>query len=132
MRTLRVLLLKKTESLEMINYELDTFLYRSSHNLKRPLTSIRGLANIAEITLSDEAIDLFEKVVLTTQDMEKMLDKLSMMNHINQPANYGELKFKNLIGTLSAHFAAEIEQGQIKFKTKVEKDLAFNSFPHGH
>jgi hypothetical protein len=62
---------EKTVSLKMLNKELDTFLYRSSHNLKRPLTSIRGIANIASMTLNTEANDLFDKILSTTTDMEK-------------------------------------------------------------
>jgi len=120
---------EKTESLEMINNELDTFLYRSSHNLRRPLTSIRGLASIAEITLGSEAISLFDKVVLTTKEMEKMLDKLTMMNHINQPVNFGQIDINKSIENLKSQFAETISANNISFKTSIQDNIAFNSFP---
>ena len=120
---------EKTESLELINNELDTFLYRSSHNLRRPLTSIRGLASIAEITLSSEAISLFDKVVLTTKEMEKMLDKLTMMNHINQPVNFGEINFKDITDNLTAQFEQTIAANSIIFNTTIQEDIQFRSFP---
>ncbi len=39
-------LLRKNNELVKINAELDTFVYSVSHNLRSPLTSIRGLANL--------------------------------------------------------------------------------------
>ena len=127
--TLEDLVAEKTESLELINKELDTFLYRSSHNLRRPLTSIRGLASIAEITLGGEAISLFDKVVLTTKEMEKMLDKLTMMNHINQPVNFSQINFNEIIEKLNNQFAATIEENNIDYSVEIQEGIEFNSFP---
>ena len=120
---------EKTESLELINNELDTFLYRSSHNLKRPLTSIRGLASIAEITLGSEANSLFDKVVQTTTEMEKMLDKLTMINHINQPVNFGAININGIVETLKSQYGQTIEENQISFKTNIQESIQFKSFP---
>lgn len=127
--SLEDLVAEKTESLELINKDLDTFLYRSSHNLKRPLTSIRGLASIAEITLESEAIALFDKVVLTTKEMEKMLDKLSMMNHINQPVNFSPINFSEIMDKLNKQFNEAIEANNITFTTDIQENIEFNSFP---
>ena len=123
------LVAEKTHSLELINAELDTFLYRSSHNLKRPLTSIRGLASIAEVSLSREAIGLFNKVVTTTAEMEKMLDKLTMMNHINQPVNFGLLDIESIIEKLELQYKEIIEENNITFKVNVEDGIKFRSYP---
>jgi light-regulated signal transduction histidine kinase (bacteriophytochrome) len=79
------LVAQKTASLAKTNQELDTFLYRFSHNLRRPLTSLDELANVARLTLGEEGIRLFERVTGITSEMEKMINKLSMMNFIHQP-----------------------------------------------
>jgi signal transduction histidine kinase len=41
-------LVKKNEELKVLNEELDTFVYRSSHDLRAPLTSVLGLSSLIE------------------------------------------------------------------------------------
>jgi signal transduction histidine kinase len=41
-------LLRKNEELKILNEELDTFVYRSSHDLRAPLTSVLGLTSVIE------------------------------------------------------------------------------------
>ena len=99
------LVAEKTASLEKINYELDTFLYRSSHNLRRPITTIKGLANVAAISLDEAGITLFDKVVKTSSEMEIMIDKLSMMNYINQPSDLGKINFDEIFEKIKSKYA---------------------------
>lgn len=123
------LVAKKTISLEIINKELDTFLYRSSHNLRRPLTSIRGLANIAKISLNDEGIGLFDKVVFTIKNMENLLDKLAVMNHINEPKKFSTIDLVQMTANLRSRFSDEIEQINIQYHTTIPDDIEFKSYP---
>lgn len=123
------LVAEKTKSLELINKELDTFLYRSSHNLKRPLSSMRGLANIAEMTLSSHGIDLFDKVVSNAREMEKMLDKLTMMSYINQPSDFGDIDFKQTKSDILSKFSSQIEANNILLSISIQKDTHFKSYP---
>lgn len=121
---------KKTKSLERINNELDTFIYRSSHNLRRPLTSIMGLANVAKISLNEEGVSLFEKVVLTIKNMENMLDKLTMMSHLNLPTDFDILDLKQITDKLRSKLSNEIEQVNILFNVTIPKDIQFKSYPN--
>ncbi len=121
---------EKTNSLELINHELDTFMYRSSHNLRRPLTSIRGLAQIADITLNGEAVKLFDKVKTTTEEMEKMLFKLTMMRYINQPSDFNFINFKEIAEEINQTFSSEIEQGAINYNFIIADGISFKSYPH--
>jgi signal transduction histidine kinase len=50
------LLLKKNTELRKINLELDQFAYRTSHDLKAPITSLKGLIGVAELSTSHEEI----------------------------------------------------------------------------
>lgn len=122
------LVAEKTESLAEINEELDTFLYRSSHNLRRPLTSIKGLASVAEMSLKDD-LGLFDKVLQTSIEMEKMVDKLSMMNHINKPTDLQIIDIEGIFANAEAKFAEQIETSKITIDRKIQKKLEFNSFP---
>lgn len=48
--------IKTAERLKVINSELDTFVYRASHDLKGPLASLMGLINIAGMELSENQV----------------------------------------------------------------------------
>jgi PAS domain S-box-containing protein len=48
--------IKTAEQLKRINSELDTFVYRASHDLKGPLASLNGLINIAGMELGENAV----------------------------------------------------------------------------
>ncbi len=120
---------EKTASLEKINYELDTFLYRSSHNLRRPITSIQGLANVAAISLDEEGISLFEKVTKTSSEMELMIDKLGMMNYINQPTDFGLINFEEIYEKVKSKYAQQIEKSNIEIDCNCKKGLNFKSYP---
>lgn len=50
------LLLRKNTELRKINLELDQFAYRTSHDLKAPVTSLKGLISVAELSSSREEI----------------------------------------------------------------------------
>lgn len=120
---------EKTVSLELINNELETFLYHSSHNLRRPLTSIRGLTNIAKFTPNGEANLLFENIELTAKAMEKMVDKLTTMSHINQPVNFGDIDIAEIIEDLKLKFAVQIEALNIAFSISFQPGVQFRSYP---
>ena len=68
----------RTERLRKINQELDTYLYRASHDVRRPILTILGLVNIASLTTDRERIEIFSAIQKTANEMDKMLKKLQM------------------------------------------------------
>jgi signal transduction histidine kinase len=50
------LLVQKNNELKKTNMELDEFAYRTSHDLKAPITSLKGLIRIAQLSGSQEEI----------------------------------------------------------------------------
>ncbi|MDN5204843.1 ATP-binding protein [Fulvivirgaceae bacterium BMA10] len=123
------LVAQKTESLRATNEELDTFLYKSSHDLKRPLTSIIGLSNIAKLTLDNKSWELFEKTSQTAIDMDRMLQKLMMVSQINHPSDYSNVDFNTQIQKVKQHFHDFIEKHKISFNFKVSKESSIDSIP---
>ncbi|MCX2746116.1 sensor histidine kinase [Mangrovivirga sp. M17] len=74
---------ERTKELEKANNELDTFLYRASHDLRRPLTSIQGLCSIALGNLSSEELHQLLKMMRETAGtMDNMLKKLISISEI--------------------------------------------------
>jgi signal transduction histidine kinase len=68
----------RTERLRKINKELDTYLYRASHDVRRPILTILGLVQIASLTNESERIVIFNAIQKTANEMDKMLKKLQM------------------------------------------------------
>lgn len=50
-------------SLKKANIELDTFLYRSSHDLRAPLTTISGIISMIKLTNDQKKIDEFHAAI---------------------------------------------------------------------
>ncbi|MDH5380220.1 MAG: PAS domain S-box protein, partial [Cyclobacteriaceae bacterium] len=81
-RTLELQQLNK--NLATSNFELDTFLYRSSHNLMGPVARFEGLINllgIPEGTIDKEIV--VEKFRQNTDEMKKMITKLTDVSRIS-------------------------------------------------
>ncbi len=76
------MLRESNELLRQTNYELDLFLYRSSHNLKGPVARIEGLINLIKTADGPEAAQQYIALLeQETQAMERLLDQL-MQYHI--------------------------------------------------
>lgn len=126
---LELLVAKRTKSLLKVNNELDTFLYKSSHDLKRPLTTILGLANVAKITLNKEANELFEKTRQTANEMNKLLLKLLTISQINNPLEFSPINFKKIIDVLNKEFKDIIKEKGINVTYNIDGNIKFHSHP---
>ena len=66
------------------NKELDTFIYRSSHDLKGPISRLVGLVNLARMEQDQASIYRnLDLIQFTANKMGKMLDKLMNVHAIN-------------------------------------------------
>ena len=73
------------ENLNFIDKQLNTFIYKSSHDLKGPLCSIMGLANLAKKEVQDPlSLKLFEMVEGRTQKLDDILKGLIDMMTIKE------------------------------------------------
>jgi signal transduction histidine kinase len=83
---------ERTHELEKTMEELDTFLYRSSHDMRRPLSTLLGLENIAKIEVKEESgLKLFHMVAETALQMDRMLLKMQMAHELDQMEDNTEL-----------------------------------------
>jgi signal transduction histidine kinase len=124
------LVAERTKLLEDANKELDTFLYRASHDLRSPVCSIIGLCNIALHMSDGESKDLVQKVVLTTGIMDKLLKKLSIISEINQPTNFSPITLAQLTDSVRQNFDKTIVDQNIKLTINCPADLVIYSYPN--
>jgi signal transduction histidine kinase len=127
---LESLVAERTKLLEEANRELDTFLYRASHDLRSPVCSIIGLCNIALHMSHGESKELVERVVLTTTTMDKLLKKLSIISEINQPTNLSSITMLDLVENVRDYFAKTIQEQNINFTIDCPADLVMYSYPN--
>jgi signal transduction histidine kinase/tetratricopeptide (TPR) repeat protein len=101
-------IMAQAEALKILNEELDQFVYRSSHDLKAPLTSVLGLINILKINIKDE------NVLMYLDKIEKSINKLMLVLH--DLTNY------------SRNSRLQIEHKKINFNellSKVKEELSY-------
>lgn len=124
------IVLERTKLLAEAHRELDTFLYRASHDLRSPVCSIIGLCNIA-LHLSDgETKELVKKVASTTEGMDKLLKKLSIISETNQPTNYSSITLLDIVEDVQYKLTNTIKKTGIEFHADCPTDLTFYSYPN--
>lgn len=109
---------RQTKELKAINKELDLFLYRSSHDLRRPLTTLMGLSEVARVNSDPSlALDLLEKVDFTAHQMDKMLTKLRMVSDINGDSiEFDNVKLRKIIQHQQRSFQKELKSLHIDIR----------------
>ncbi len=119
----------RTEQLNQALRELDIFIYRASHDFRRPLTTLMGISQVADMTLTDpDSLELFEKVTLTAKNMDKMLVKLMMVCDINdQNLEYERVKFQPIIRNIQKRLSEKIEKYNIRVTCEIQESMHFVS-----
>jgi signal transduction histidine kinase len=121
----------RTMALAVANKELDTFLYRSSHDIRRPITTLLGLDQVARHVLKDrQATLLFDKVVETARNMDNMLFKMQMIYELNKPAP--DLEPANLSALLKDvvdSFRGDFERYGISYHLHIPEEISLLSSP---
>jgi signal transduction histidine kinase/Tfp pilus assembly protein PilF len=72
------------EALIQVNHELDNFIYRTSHDIRGPLVTLKGVCNVALLDVKDElALDYLKKLDATSGKLNVILTRLLIVNKIN-------------------------------------------------
>jgi len=115
-------LLDTNEQLVKVNDELDNFIYKTSHDIRGPLASLKGMVNLAIMDVKDEkALGYLGKLDLTAEKLNMILTRLLIVNRIN----HAELKpeaihFEPIIQEI---LTLEVKKG-IPPKIKVDYEVA--------
>jgi len=130
-RNLEEKVAERTSQLRKAYVELDTFFYRSSHDFRRPLTTLIGLADVARITVKDrQAVDLFDLVKTTAHNLDKMLHKLQSISDLGaMELSYKNVLLKELIESSLAKHMDEIEALGVNIIQDIRVTQPITSYP---
>jgi signal transduction histidine kinase len=87
------------EALKRVNDELDNFIYKTSHDIRGPLASLKGMCNVAIMDVKDPlALEYFQKLDATAEKLNTILTRLLIINQINNSsASYEPIDFNEIV-----------------------------------
>ncbi len=93
----------KNEALERTNSELDRFLYSTSHDLQSPLSSIKGLINVARYDTRDEKVHLYlDKMTERVNGLEGFIrDIIDYSKNARTDLQYQQVDFSLLVNEVT-------------------------------
>ncbi len=120
----------KTRTVELmkINQELDTYLYRSSHDVRRPILSIIGLTQLTNLVKGeDELREIQQKIEDTALAMDKMLRKLQMAYELDKIIDSETIDLSDYLKGLIFTTQRMYPKIQFEFKSNVNSAIESNT-----
>lgn len=120
---------KINEKLEDTVREIDTFIFRSSHDLKSPVSSLKGLLSIMKKEITDAKAKSFLPMIEQNNiRMENIVNDLSSVVLIKDESRKGTMiDFAELINSTIALFEPLPDVNKVKFKLNIEPAMSFVS-----
>lgn len=116
--------LRRSEAhLKSANKDLETFIYRASHDLRGPLSSIIGLTNVSRLEIEDsKALQYIDMIQLSTKKLDETLIGLVHSMAIRDVEKLeDEINFKNMLDDVLERF--KYYEGFSKMKFDIDVDL---------
>ncbi len=109
--------------------DLDTFIYRSSHDLKGPISSMKGLINMAKMEIDNvEANEFFEMMEKSVSHLDSILmDLLSITKIAQGQKNLTVINFDEVINEILLSLQNLTNFSKIKFNKKIIQQHDFLS-----
>jgi signal transduction histidine kinase/Tfp pilus assembly protein PilF len=119
----------QAEALKILNEELDQFVYRSSHDLKAPLTSVLGLITIIQIDNKDlNVVNYLDKIKLSIDKLMLVLQDLTNYSrNARLQAQEQLIDFDDVIAKSIAELHYLDKLKSIKIEKKLDLQFPFNS-----
>ncbi|MGM0579680.1 MAG: ATP-binding protein [Bacteroidota bacterium] len=110
--------------LQQTNKDLDTFTYKTSHDLKGPISRIKGILALARFenpeAKTDKYLDLIEK---TTKEMDILLGKLTQVHNIyNSKVEYKLIDIPTIFKEVMEKISPLVEQAKFKFQFDLKNE----------
>ncbi len=112
----------KNTRLEKTNAELDRFLYSTSHDLRSPLSSIKGLVNIARHETTDEKIQRYFSMMIDRVDKLDFFikDIIDYSKNARTEIRQEQVDFNSLLAEVTENLKYIEGAESIHFENKVK------------
>lgn len=122
-------LFQTNESLIKVNEEMDNFIYKTSHDIRGPLATLKGMCNVAMVDVKDElALTYLQKLDTSAAKLNAILSRLLIINQINHSLlNPEYIKFEDQIEEIIALETKKGLPARLKVSYEVEDNLNFRS-----
>jgi len=90
---------KANKALVRVNDELDNFIYKTSHDIRGPLASLKGICSVALMDVKDPlALDYLTKLDVSSGRLNVILTRLLIVNQINHAiVGREQIDFNNIV-----------------------------------
>lgn len=119
----------KNEEIEAKNKELDTFVYKVSHDLRGPISSLLGLNTIIEQDVTDtRALEYFQFYKTQTERLHHIVTEFINLTRIKKwEVKLSKIDFREIIDNCIRQYQFLPKFSSIAFHVKVAPDLHFES-----
>ncbi len=126
--SLEELVQQRTNAWQETNQELNTFIYRSSHDLRSPLSSLLGLMDILKIVSNHpEVINIAKLAQRTTRSMDRMLEKMRTVYDSNETYATSEVNVNQVIEQAKTALDFEFAENSVDFINQCPPSLTIKT-----
>lgn len=113
------------------NYELDSFVYKVSHDLKAPLRSMLGLINLSQKENTDDTVKLYlDMMIRSIHNMDIFIKDLTQFSRNSRMEVVREsIDFQELIIKIDNNLKFEEHARIVKISYQINQELSFYSDP---
>jgi PAS domain S-box-containing protein len=119
-------------ALKATNKELDTFLYKSSHDLRGPIARMQGIINLGLLETTDAtAHTYFNMLSRVTEEFNTLLLRLLMVHNINQHEfSIEDIPFHHFVDAIIKEYGTKSQSfNPVNIVNKIPADLVLKADP---
>ncbi|MBX2916145.1 MAG: tetratricopeptide repeat protein [Cyclobacteriaceae bacterium] len=112
-----------------VNEELDNYIYRTAHDIRGPLVTLKGVCNVAQMDVKDPlALDYFKRLDLTAEKLNVILTRLLIVSKINHTVLVArQVDFNPIMQEIIKKFSQLPDRMKIEYQ--IADDIELNSDP---
>ena len=114
------------------NSRLEQFTFITAHNLKSPVTQIKGLLDILgyEDNLNSSTKAILSKVASSNQDLEEVIRDLNKLLELKNGSHiYEKLDVSVIVRSILKSLAESVREKKIEVLEELDEDLSIRSIP---